>query len=296
MLEPPEQTQQSQRHVAVLGCGDLGLRLADLLPGDWRFTGLRRNAAALPAGLRGPSVDYTVPGSLSQLEPLAPDYVVTTLKPLGRDAAGYAKGFVTATENLLSGLGSHRPAAILMISSTRVYAENQGGWVNESSALETEDPAAAAIVAAEKLLLDSPHRAVVLRCAGIYGGADSRLLARIASGELYAPEPVHFSNRIHRDDVAGFLMHLIQEVECGEVPDSQYTCVDNAPVPQYEVEQWLAQQLGVAAREQRKASERHKRCSNRALTASGYRLLHPDYRSGYRALLASSPSLQGWTE
>jgi len=286
VLEQPEQFH-APRHVAVLGCGDLGSRLADLLPQHWQFTGLRREPAALPEGLQGLSVDYTRPGGLSSLERLAPDYLVTTLKPLGRGPAGYRAGFVTATENLLGGLGAHRPAAILMISSTRVYAEHRGGWIDERSALDTDDPAAAAIVAAEQQLLDSPHRAAVLRCAGIYGGADSRLLSRIAGGEVCAAQPVHFSNRIHRDDVAGFLLHLIQGVERGVEPELHYTCVDDAPVPQYDVERWLAQQLGTEPQTQRTPGERHKRCSNRALTASGYRLLYPDFRSGYGALLAS---------
>ncbi|MBA6413614.1 epimerase [Parahaliea sp. F7430] len=286
-------SKAASRHVAVLGCGDLGLRLQASLAQDWHFTALRRNTAALPAGIAGYSVDYTEPGALSVLEDLAPDYLITTLKPLGRDAAGYRRGFLQATEHVLQGLGGHRPKAILMVSSTRVYAEQEGAWVDEDSAVDTVEPAAAAIVAAENLLLESAQRALILRCGGIYGAANSRLLSRIAAGELCAAEPLRYSNRIHREDVVGFLQHLIEQVEQGESPRQCFNCVDDAVVPQYEVEQWLAEHLGVKPKSERAASKGHKRCSNAALKASAYVLRHPNYRSGYRALLAKFGGAEG---
>jgi hypothetical protein len=72
--------------------------------------------------------------------------------------------------------------------------------------------------------------------------------------------------------------------------------VDDLPAPQYEVETWLAQALGIAAEApqtqaaivREAMSEGHKRCSNRLLHASGYQLRYADYRSGYGAVLASS--------
>lgn len=278
--------QNRPRRLCILGCGDLGLRLAGRVPAAWEVTGIRRDITALPARVQGLSLDYTEPGSLAVLEALAPDYVVTTQKPAGRDEAGYRTGFGEAMRNLLRGLRGHRPRALLMISSTRVYRERDGAWVDEAGALSRDDPAAVAIAGAERALLDSGHNAAVLRCAGIYGDPKGRLLTRIAGGSICAPQPLHYSNRIHRDDVGGFLWHLVQQVERGEPLQPAYNVVDDCPAPQHEVEQWLASQLGVDARADRSPpGAGHKRCRNRALAASGYRLTYPDYRRGYGEVL-----------
>ena len=56
-------------------------------------------------------------------------------------------------------------------------------------------------------LAGSRQAASVVRFAGIYGYPGGRLLSRIGSGELCAAQPPRYSNRIHRDDCAGFLAH-----------------------------------------------------------------------------------------
>jgi hypothetical protein len=113
---------------------------------------------------------------------------------------------------------------------------------------------------------------------------------------LCPPLPVSYTNRIHRDDCAGFLAHLLLLAEAGAALETVYIGVDDQPAPRYEVESWLAARMGLPEREStepgsgdeptRHNSAGHKRCSNRALRDSGYRLLHPDYRSGYADLLA----------
>jgi nucleoside-diphosphate-sugar epimerase len=285
--------------VLIVGCGDVGIRTGLLLLAQgWTATGVRRNPARLPAGIIGHPANYTQPGSLDFAAQLQPDFVVATFNPADRSVTGYRDGFRTAMRNLLSGLGPHRPRHILMASSTRVFAEAQGGWVDVSSALTTEDPWAQEIIAAERQLLDSGLPVSVVRFAGIYGIPGGRLLSRIRRGELCPPTPVSYTNRIHRDDCAGFLAHLLQLAQAGKALQPVYIGVDDLPAPRYEVETWLAREMGledlVAAQPAhvedptRHNTAGHKRCRNTALRESGYRLIYPDYKSGYGALLESS--------
>ena len=177
--------------VLMVGCGDIGTR-AGLLLGQrgWQIDAVRRSVDRLPPGFIGHAADYTVPGSLDFAGELRPDFVVTTFNPFDRSEAGYRRGFVRAMQNLLDGLGSHRPRHVIMSSSTRVFAEREGGWVDENSALTQDDPQAQAIIEAERLLLDSPHLATVVRFGGIYGVPGGRLLSRISRGELCPEQPV----------------------------------------------------------------------------------------------------------
>ncbi|HAN26703.1 MAG TPA: epimerase [Haliea salexigens] len=284
------------KSVLIVGCGDLGERAGSLLlDAGWSVTGLRRDTSRLPAGFAGLAADYAAADAdLSALEALAPDFLLLTLKPAGGGVEGYQAGFTHAVRTVLDGLGSHRPAGILMVSSTRVYAEAEGDWVDDDSALTTDDPAALAIIEAERLLFDSPHPASVVRSSGIYGNPDGFLLRRILRGELCPESPVRYGNRIHRDDLGGLLAWLLQQWAAGVAPAQRMIAVDNNPAPQFEVETWLVQALGLTKWQAGASTPRgggHKRCRNTALSASGYVLRYPDYRAGYAAVLQARSEL-----
>ncbi|TGD72594.1 epimerase [Mangrovimicrobium sediminis] len=290
MAEPSSSTSS----LLVVGCGDLGIRAGtQLLQRGWRVDGVRRNVDALPAAFGRHAADYAAAGGLDFAAALAPDCVLATFTPSGRDVDGYRRGFAAAAANLLRGLGGHRPRRVLMVSSTRVYAEREGGWVDESAPLSSEDERALAIIAAEDALLASGLPVSVVRCSGIYGAPDGRLLSRIARGEVAAEKPLRYTNRIHRDDAAGFLVHLLEADDAAVEP--VYTCSDDDPAPAHTVDTWLAQQLGLASPLTPiapAADSGHKRCRNQRLHASGYHLRYPDFRAGYSQVLAERAALR----
>ncbi len=288
--------------VLFLGSGDLAQRAGGaLLESGCVVAGARRSTATLPAGFQAFVADYLQPESLAFIPEFGPDYIVTCFKPVSRDPEGYRAGFVGAAENLLSVLDSHRPRRILFVSSTRVFAEQDGGWVDEGSPRCDSDQSAQAMIDAEALLRSVvPTTAVYF--SGIYGDAQGRLLSRISRGELCADEPAFFSNRIHRVDAGAFLAHLVDTDRAGrssgQLPGlaDGYIGSDDSPALQYEVEQWLATQLGVSRLETvpvPRMSPGHKRCRNALLRESGFELCYPDYRSGYAAVLADRAKRPG---
>jgi nucleoside-diphosphate-sugar epimerase len=277
--------------VLFVGCGDLGIRTGMALHAEaWRVHGVRRNPEVLPDAFTAHQADYTLPGDLDFVRDLSPELVVASFNPAGRTEEGYRLGFLAAARNLLSALGDYRPCRVLFVSSTRVQAGSGGALVDEGSPLATEDPWARAIIEAEQTLLQSPHAVTVVRFAGIYGMPGGRLLSRIRRGELCEPAPGRWSNRIHREDSAGFLAHLLRDAAAGNAIEPVYIGVDDKPELQYEVETWLAREMGLEIEKQQaeEQSASGKRCVNRLLHASGYRLRYPDYKSGYRAVLESA--------
>lgn len=274
--------------ILILGCGDIGVRTGAILSqSGYAMGGVCRNPNKLPSEFEGYAADYSVQGSLDFLESAAPDYVIATFKPVEFSPEGYQRGFPGAVRNLLMGLGAHRPKVIFMVSSTRAMAEQTGAWVDESSPLADHGFAAKAIVEAEQLLLDSGQTSCVVRFGGIYGDPNGRLLSRIARGEICAEQPLQYGNRIHRDDCAGFLAHLLQMDEGQR--QSVYLGVDSDPAPRFETENWLAAQMGVEVKPfAEKVDGRgpgHKRCRNNRMLDSGYQLRYPGYKQGYEAVL-----------
>ena len=279
--------------VLFLGSGDLGQRAGGaLLDAGMTVAGARRDPARLPAGFQSFTSDYLQPATLGFIPDLNPSYIVTCFKPTTRDLAGYRAGFVDASRNLLAALGSCQPRRLLFVSSTRVFAEQDGGWVTEDSPRAESDPAALAMIEAEQLLAAAvPTTAIYF--SGIDGDPQGRLLSRISRGELAAAKPGYFSNRIHREDAGAFIAHLLLMDRADNDHDllaPAYIGSDNLPALQHEVEYWLAEQMGVMPSGEGIVAPRmspgHKRCNNSLLRASGFALRYPDYRSGYAAVLA----------
>ncbi len=290
--------QPESRSVAIVAYGDIGARLCRHLDASaWLCHGLRRNAAAVAPPARGVAVDLQSPDTLRVLEDIAPDALVVALTPTERSVEGYRRGFSGAMQAIVKGLGRHRPERAFFISSTRVYAEAAGGWVDELSPLAEDDPHAGAIIAAERCLLDALPRATVLRAGGLYSDNSTRMIERVAAGSLTPAAPPRYTNRIHRDDLAAFLAHALNAVQPVPAAGGVINLVDEHPASMQEFEEWICSQLGMAYRpppREDRVVPSHKRIRSRVRAESGFVLEYPDYRRGYAAALAQwSDSSEG---
>lgn len=268
------------KRLLIAGCGDLGIRLADRLDrGEWQVHGLRRRVEALPGNVLPLRADLSEPSSL---DAAAGDWdaIVYQATPDEYDEAGYRAAYVQGLANLLSQARARR---LLFVSSTAVFGHDRGEWVDETSPTEPSKFNGRVLMEAESLAVDSAAEAVVVRFSGIYGPGRDYLVRKVASGDATCREqPPQWTNRIHADDCAGVLAHLLTL----DRPASLYCASDGHPAPRCEVLDWLAGQLDAPrpARTQSGGGQ-GKRVSNRRLLETGYRPIHPDYQSGYRELL-----------
>ena len=269
--------------VLIAGCGDVGGELARrLLAEGHEVYGLRRRAHLLPAGVRPVAGDVRDPESLRTL-PGGLDVLCYTAAADGRSATAYRGAYVDGVRNVLHAVG--RTSALRRVvytSSTRVYSQNDGEWVDEDSPTTGDDPYGRLLLEGEAAARESTAPAVVVRLAGIYGPGRTRLIDRVRAGE---PCSAALTNRIHRDDCAGVLRHLMQL----ERPLPLYVGVDHEPATQCEVMNWIAGRLGrpAPARAGEAAAAEGKRCRNARLVASGYRFKYPGFRDGYEEMIAN---------
>ena len=275
--------------VLIAGCGDIGGGLAlSLCAAGFTVTGLRRRAHLIPEGVEPLGADLAVPDSLTILSERRFRYVVIASAAAAYDAASYRRVYVDGLRNLLRSLrGEPR---LLLLSSTAVYHQHAGEWVDEDSPTAPGAFSGQLLLEAEALLREhAPGRSTVLRLGGIYGPGRERLLREVRDGVGCPREPLRYSNRIHRDDCIGILRFLIDRLECGAKLAPVYLGVDDDPAPIWEVRHWLAARLGITLDDALGGNGARmpgsKRCSNRRLHESGYQLLYPDFRAGYGALL-----------
>ena len=276
--------------ILIAGCGDVGGLLAQRLrDAGHRVAGLRRRAGLLPAGIEPLAADLGEPATLAALRERHFDIVVVTSAAGRFDEDHYRRIYVEGLANLFGVLRGE--PHVLLSSSTAVYHQCDGEWVDEDSPTEPHGFSGRILLQAEALLRErAAHRATVLRFGGIYGPGRERLLREVAAGIGCAREPVRYTNRIHREDCAGILQFLVGRLLRGETLAPLYLGVDSEPAPMWEVRHWIAAELGVALDDaaggaQGGRAPGSKRCSNRRLLEAGYALRYPDFRAGYAPLI-----------
>jgi nucleoside-diphosphate-sugar epimerase len=276
--------------VLIAGCGDVGSRLAKrLLARSWQVHGLRRTISRLPEGVIGVAGDLFT-GQCPVAWPDGQiDYLVYCAAASVHDEPGYRAAYIEGLAHVFGWLKQHaqRPRRVLFVSSSSVYGQQQGEWIDESSATQPAGFSGRLMLEAERLALDSGFAASVVRLTGIYGPGRESLMNNVRQGYRVAVEPPLYGNRIHVDDAAGLLACLLEADARGEALDDCYIGVDDDPAALADVVAWLRERMGVTEWSAEASVRRtgSKRCSNARARALGWAPQYPTYREGYAAML-----------
>ena len=277
--------------VLIAGCGDVGSRLAAQLPANnWQVYGLRRSIERLPAGVTGVAGDLFSDQCPGQWPEGNIDYLVYSAAATDHDEAGYQAAYIEGLKHTLGWLKQkgQQPKRLLFVSSSGVYSQTEGEWVDETSPAEATSYSGRIMREAEQIALNSGIAASVVLLSGIYGHGREWMLGQVRKGYRVAVDPPLYGNRIHADDAGGLLAFLLQADLQGKTLEDCYIGVDNAPVPLAEVVGWLRERLGITewAAEASVRRAGSKRCSNARAKALGWEPRYPSYREGYSAMLA----------
>ena len=258
--------------IIVAGCGYVGGRAAqELARAGHEVIGIRRKPGGIPDGVRELVCD------VSQSASLLPDAdaLIYSVSADGREESLYRRAYVDGLRNCLAQLeGSVRK--VIFTSSTAVYGQNAGEWVNEDSPTHPSGFTGRILLEAEALLKSGSFEGCALRLSGIYGPSRTRLIRSVHTQKSSATP--RYTNRIHLDDCAGSLSHLLTR----SAPlKPRYVGVDNCPVLSTEVYAFVASVLGIATPERSEQSPIGKRCDNTLLRDSGYTFRVDSFKEGY---------------
>lgn len=273
--------------VLIAGCGYVGSALGRrLLQAGHEVWALRRRTERLEPGLHRVQADLTAPDSLVALDQPFDGVAYTAAADETSDDA-YRRAYVVGLQNLQAVPAVRAAKRFVFTSSTAVYAQTDGEWVDEASPTEPRHFSGTRLLEAEALVHE--RGGTVLRLSGIYGAERASLIDSVKAGRAtYARGQPSYTNRIHRDDCAGALFHLLQMDD----PSPLYIGCDDEPAERREVLSWLAEQLdapppqAVDELPSGRGSRSNKRCKNTRLRASGFALAYPSFRDGYAAILA----------
>jgi nucleoside-diphosphate-sugar epimerase len=269
--------------ILIIGCGYVGLPLGQALArAGHEVHGVRRTDFTAE-GITPHTIDITAPNAFDAL-PRDFDWVINTVSSARGDTETHRAVFVDGTKNLLDWLDDSS-ARVLFTSSTSVYPQTDGDWVDETSRAKPEGGTAQNLARAEELFLNAPQAATVLRVAGIYGPERGYLFRQFLKGEAVLTEGgARWMNMIHRDDVMSAILSAM------ELPPSIYNVADDEPVTQRAFFDWLAMRLSKPMPPESEAVSRKrvatsKRVRNAKLKETGWQLRFPTFREGYESLI-----------
>jgi nucleoside-diphosphate-sugar epimerase len=209
----------------------------------------------------------------------------------GGGAESYRRIYFQGATNLIQIL---QPDRFLFTSSTSVYAQTNGEWVDEDSAAEPQHETGKILRETEEVVRQSGG--IVARLAGIYGPGRSALLRKFLTGEARLENGgERYQNQAHRDDIASALLHL------AKLPDDPglVNVTDDEPLTQCECYEWLAAKLNRplpperSQTRDRKRGSSNKRVSNQKMRTLGWAPQFPNFPAGMeKSVLLTSRELE----
>ncbi len=275
--------------ILIAGCGDIGTGLGKALNEKGHYVvGLRRHPSIEKMGVRFIAADLTNPATLANIDTDF-DQVFFMAAPKLHDLNAYREIYEVGLNNLLHKLSTdqHNPHWI-SVSSTSVYGQVGGEWVDEDSLTVPRKFNGQLQRLSEQSVLAENKNNLIVRFSGIYGPGRRRMLSLAVKGGPIQFKPPYYTNRIHKEDCIGVLMFLFEKRVDGAQLHSHYLASDDGSAPMWEVVSWLAKKLKGKPPEIKqvdKDATQNKRCCNKRLKELGYRFQYPTYKEGYPQLI-----------
>ncbi|MCS5710958.1 sugar nucleotide-binding protein [Candidatus Berkiella aquae] len=268
------------QRILIVGCGYVGKMLAtQYLQSGASVYALQRHSVNLP-GIHNLLGDVTKI-SLRDLAPFDRIFYLVSADNASNEA--YQHAYVAGVSHLLKQVPTHPGTRMLYISSTAVYGQNQGEWVDENTITKPLHFSGQCLLEGEQKVQESGLDHVIVRFAGIYGPHRTQLLDKICQGHATLTPIPCYTNRIHVNDCVGSLYYLANHPAC----PSLILGVDSTPTLYNDMLLWLAKQFNaptpiMGSDIPSRLQNSNKRCSNQRLLGLGYPLQFPSYQEGYQ--------------
>lgn len=259
----------------LAGVGSLNQRVGAL----WQQAG--HDVVGLRRSVADPSLDFAQ-HSVDLAAQTWPDYqadaIVVALSAQTRSLQGYKDAYVEPIKQLAASLANwqHLPKRVLVVSSSRVFGVDDGRLLADAAETSAADPYAAVLLEMEALTDALPCEAAVARLSGIYGPGRDWLLRMALKADVEPPQSNHWTNRIHIDDAAAALVHLLTL----EHLDDRYIVSDTEPTPLFTMLDYLRSLQNLPALANHPEVAGGKRLNPERLKASGFAWRYPTARSG----------------
>lgn len=218
--------------------------------------------------------------NLAHIPPI--DWVYVLLSPNESTPEAYQRVYVDSVQPISKALKQHPVQKVVVVSSTRVYGENHGERIDDEAETKPNDEQGRLLLKMEQLWQQAyPSASIIIRPTGIYGTSVARMLKLAEKTKTYPN--LHWSNRIHIDDLANFLAHLLHV----EHAEKSYIVSNNQPSLLHETIQWFQRQLHLPELVLQSDGCSGKRIYATRMAEMGFQLQHKDCFEDYLEMLGA---------
>ena len=274
--------------VLIIGCGQLGFSIVNNADPDvFKLYGFSRSLRKSPASIEMHQVDILKTEAIDVIKLINPEIIIYAVSADTQSIESYQDHYVLGLKKTYEAiLELNHFKHLFFVSSTRVYGQKTTKILSELDIAEPSDYGGEALMEAETVARQLKDKATILRLSGIYGPNRKRMIQLAQSNPGNWPATNNWSNRIHEEDAARFIVFLMKRIMMNESIEPLYLVTDGVPTKQYDVLTWIRNRLQLTTDTiELPILESGKQLQSVLLNQTGFVLKYPDFTYGYEAII-----------
>ena len=274
--------------VLIIGCGQLGFSIVNNADPDvFKLYGFSRSLRKSPASIEMHQVDILKTEAIDAIKLVNPEIIIYAVSADTQSIESYQDHYVLGLKKTYEAiLELNHFKHLFFVSSTRVYGQKTTKILSELDIAEPSDYGGEALMEAETVARQLKDKATILRLSGIYGPNRKRMIQLAQSNPGNWPATNNWSNRIHEEDAARFIVFLMKRIMMNESIEPLYLVTDGVPTKQYDVLTWIRNRLQLTTDTiELPILESGKQLQSVLLNQTGFVLKYPDFTYGYEAII-----------
>ena len=274
--------------VLIVGCGQLGFSIVKNADSDvFKLYGFSRSLRKSPASIEMHQVDILKTEAIDVIKLINPEIIIYAVSADTQSIESYQDHYVVGLKKTYEAiLELNHFKHLFFVSSTRVYGQKTTKILSELDIAEPSDYGGEALMEAETVARQLKDKATILRLSGIYGPNRKRMIQLAQSNPGNWPATNNWSNRIHEEDAARFIVFLMKRIMMQESIEPIYLVTDGVPTKQYDVLTWIRNRLQLTTDTiELPILESGKQLQSVLLNQTGFVLKYPDFTYGYEAMI-----------
>ena len=274
--------------ILIVGCGQLGFSIVkNADPDIFKLYGFSRSLKKSPPSIEMHQVDILKNEAIDVIKSVNPEIIIYAVSADTQSVESYQDHYVAGLKKTYAALLElDHFKHLFFVSSTRVYGQKTTKILSELDIAEPSDYGGEALMEAETVARQLKDKATILRLSGIYGPNRKRMIQLAQSNPGNWPATNNWSNRIHEEDAARFIVFLMKRIMMQESIEPLYLVTDGVPTKQYDVLTWIRNRLQLTTDTiELPILESGKQLQSVLLNQTGFVLKYPDFTYGYEAII-----------
>ena len=280
--------------ILIVGCGQLGFSIVkNADPDIFKLYGFSRSLKKSPPSIVMHQVDILKNEAIDVIKSVNPEIIIYAVSADTQSVESYQDHYVAGLKKTYAALLElDHFKHLFFVSSTRVYGQKTTKILSELDIAEPSDYGGEALIEAEAVARQLKDKATILRLSGIYGPNRTRMIQLAQSNPGNWPATNNWSNRIHEEDAARFIVFLMKRIMLKEPIEPLYLVTDGIPTKQYDVLTWIRKRLQLTTDTiEIPILESGKQLQSVLLNQNGFILKYPDFTYGYEAIIDKGSSI-----